>query len=254
MSLYEAFLVVAELLQLVSMALIFRRNRQRNSVAGLSCDFVLYSWIASVTSAWSGTTSMLLLAIKEQYAARYPIYPELRVNCPIVIADFALAIVTTGILAQVFGYYRKTIRGDEWLSLPCKALMLVFVGSFSWFASLYSRGRSTINELDLVYFLWVIGAVSFAVRLISQVSNNYFMESFCPMHRHFLICQAASLAFVGGARCIAYTTNIAWHEKPTNMLTEYGLWTNLICLALLGIQSKIMTQSYLPISTSLGAS
>lgn len=243
------FLILAEFFQSCSLVLLYRHNRLRKSIAGLSCDFTVYSWLAAVSSAGSGMVYMFLPVVQEQYSNRYPVYPDIRLNGFILVANLLLVMAASGIMGQVFVFYRKSITGDELISLPCKALLLCFTGLFFWLVSLFVRGRATINELDLADCLWTIGTMSFGVRLIPQVSNNFFLGSPALMHRYFTHLQSASMLFAISGWWLAKAINIPWFEKPVNAFSEFTIAPNIICLILLVIQGNKsrINRSYLPI-------
>lgn len=248
MSVANAFLISGQLLQLCSYVLIYRHNRLRKSVAGISCDFTVYSWVSALASAGSSCAYALLLKIKQQYAVRYPVYPELDLDLLLFVVDVALATAASALVFQVFVTYRASIVGGELLSLPCKALLALFCGGFLWFFLLFCRQRATINQLDLADCAWTIGTLCFAVRLPSQVSQNFFLDRCTVMHRHFLHWQAGSLLLMCGGYWLMKHLGIRWYEQPANVTSVYALIPNAVCLVLLGLQANTSRKtSYMPV-------
>lgn len=247
MQIWHAALTLAELIQLISLSLIYRHNRSKNSVGGLSCDFTVFSLVSAAASASSGLAYRFLETIEKEYRERYPVYPEIHASFTMAMVQLAQTVVTFAIGWQVFYTYRKSVVGDELLSLPCKALLLVLGGAFSWFLSLYFRGRATINELDLADLAWTIGSVAFGAKLVSQVTNNLFLERYAVMHRHFILWQGLSMLLAVVGWWLAGASDVQWHEVSANTTSKFAWYPNIICLALLALQSRRNTHSYMPL-------
>lgn len=234
------FFLLAHLLQPISYFLILRQIRSKKSVAGLSCDFTLLSWISSITSAASGLAYAFLLKIQMEYSNRYPLYPDLQVSLPVLVLDLVTLLVTSTIMVVVFVTYRKTIIGAELISLPTKALIAVVCSFFLWLFTLYIRGRATINELDLADCAWTIGTICFGVRFISQLTNNYFLERYYHFCRNFIIWQVASMGLAGSGWFISRRMGLNWHQIPGNVMHELVLGPNIVFLFLLLLQAHVM--------------
>lgn len=234
------FLLVAHFLQPVSYFLLLRQIRCKKSVAGLSCDFTFLSWISSLASAVSGCAYSFLLTINIEYANRYPVYNELLVSWLVLVFDLVTVLVTSMMMVLVFGSYRKTIIGDEWISLPTKTLMLGLFAFALWFQSLYFRRRATINELDLADCVWTIGSICFGIRLVSQVTNNYFLERVFPLSRNFIFWQGASMGLAATGWFFSRYMDIKWHQVPANVMHPLVLGPNIVFLLLLLLQAHIM--------------
>lgn len=248
MSLWYFCLFMAQLIQLGSYFLILHQITSKKSVAGLSCDFTLLSWLSSISASGSGLAYQYLERIRSQYSIRYPVYKDIHTSIAISMIDLVSLIVTSMMLFHQFVTYRKSIIGDDWISLPIKVLVLGQAAFFLWFVSLFTRGRATINELDLTDCAWTIGTICFGIRLISQVSNNFWIRYFRP-HRKFLLYQSISMALAIGGWVISRHMNIRWHQMPANVMSQFVLGPNVICLLVLSIQAyrSGKLRMYLPI-------
>lgn len=240
MPMWYSFLLVAHFLQPVSYFLLLRQIRSKKSVAGLSCDFTFFSWISSLASAVSGCAYTFLLTINIEYANRYPVYGELLVSWLVLVSDLVTVLVTSMMMILVFISYRKTIIGDEWISLPTKALVLGLFAFTLLLLSLYVRGRATINELDLADCVWTIGSICFGVRLVSQVTNNYFLERVFPLNRSFIIWQGTSMGLAATGLLLSRHMDVNWHQLPVNFMHQLALAPNIVVLLLLSLQGHFM--------------
>lgn len=248
MPIWQLALALAELLQLLSICLIYRHNKSRQSVAGISCDFTVLSLLSAACSAMSGLSYTILTTLKDQYAARYPVYPNLNSYVVLLLIHIVQFFIASLLAWQVFVTHRKSIIGNEWLSLPCKALLILLIGFFLWFVSLFWRGRATINQLDLADCGWTIASMAFGVRLLSQVTNNFWLERYTLMHRYFIHIQYASVVLAMIAwKCMDYQ-NTQWHEVPANCLLRFVWIPNFVCL--LGLAKQFIGRNKVQYSHS----
>lgn len=241
MPIWQLTLAIAEFLQLLSPCLIYRHNKSRKSVAGISCDFTVLSLLSAACSAMSGLSYTILVTLRDQYAARYPVYPNINFSVAVLLIHIGQFTITSLLAWQVFVTHRKSIIGDEWLSLPCKAFLLLLLGFFLWLVSLFWRGRATINQLDLADCGWTIASITFGVRLLSQVTNNFWLERYALMHRNFIHVQFVSVVLAMITWKYMDHQNIQWHEVPANCFLRFVWIPNFVCL--LGLANQFSSRN-----------
>lgn len=241
----EPFLIVGETVQLASYILLFRSNISRNSVLGLSCDFTLYSFLWYMCLSLSGFGYAFLHQIRLQYANRYPLYPEFSTSLPILAAHVAGLVVTLGIMAQVFWSHRKSRPKTETTSLLCRVAVLLLLLIFISFFWQFIRGRATVNLLDLADLLWTFGTFFLAVRLVLQVSTNWFFSKFAAMHRRYLLWQFTAMSLVTFGLILSH--HVPWHEMPANGPTLFSVGMNWTVWSLLVFQKRHYLLKYLPL-------
>ncbi|KAF3990247.1 hypothetical protein FT663_01025 [Candidozyma haemuli var. vulneris] len=215
------------------------RVSRKGSVFGLSCDFVVYSWIWFVSCAYYAGAYLMSTFVVFQYANRYPEHPSFYTSKLTFVLDCVGSLVTSALIYQTFHKYKKSRQGNEALSVLFYYVLFLMTSGLVWLLWNYLRGKATLNELDLANYFWLLSYASFSFRLISQCSTNWFFCRFYNVHKHFLPIQIVSLFFMTNSLAIYKWHNTNWYELPTNLVSSESLLLNWICLGILLYQQHI---------------
>lgn len=232
-------LVLSEIVQQASLFQVVSRNTSKKSVCGVSCDFSVHVWLYTVCSAISAAAYLLLETIQQQYALRYPEYPEIYTSRSILLVHVCGSVAATVFLVQVFYSYRHTVGDSETTSLMCNCILVGYTGCFLWVLDAYLRQRATVNALDVADCLWLIGMSSRALMFVLQMSVNWFFTNVAVMHRNFRMWQIASLGLAVVGLALANYLKIQWYKIPTNAPPAAAVAANLFSVGGIMLQTKI---------------
>ena len=238
-NMWKGLFLISELIQLASLLQLVRHNSVKKSVFGVSCDFSAFCWIYNVCSAVSALIYLLSPALRSQYAARYPLYPEFNTSSIILVLHLLGSAAATFFVFQVFVLHRRSIGGIETVSLLCKCVLVSYCGFLFWVLRSYVLHRATVNVLDVANCFWFLGALSRAFMFVLQISVNWFFLKACMLHRNFLLFQGLSLSFAFAGYEWARFAGNQWYDIPTNAPARAALALNSVCLLALTAQSYV---------------
>lgn len=220
---------VCTLLQLVSGLIeLTNINQQRqlhkrlHSIRGLAFDYVLLSIITYTTSVISTIFYIFDTTIINQYAYRFPIYPQIPISRVILFVEVGLLAMYTLVGLQIFLAYYPTKLKNQFIS-PINMLILGLMGvTYLYIIRQYFYGWDMVYKLDLVDYLWTIAKICDLVRFIPLISMNWFYETMSGIHPNWI-----TLSLIANILCICARTRVAfelnWWEIPVN----FSCWTVL---------------------------
>lgn len=174
-----------------------------------------------------------LLDVHADYAERYPLYPDIQLLKALPLAHaFQVVFSILGVRRIFCDPKRK-----ELVSVVCMILVLVYGVVLTMFCWLYWRGKARIKLLDVADMLHIVGSVSWAVRLIPQVSVDWFQE--CVPHLNiFVYVQATSLIY--GSVCnFVVDRQVLWYDQPVDKPVNLSLGLAFLCSCCLMHQSRV---------------
>lgn len=231
-------LIAAAWLQTGSLVLSVKHTAARRSAFGLSLDLQAYTCLWFLGALVYGV-SMASANLRQQYAHRYPVFPEFAIIAAVTLADVVSFGLSVAWCFQTFWSYRKTRAPSESPSLPfclLTALLALCLLVLLW---LFSRGHATVNQLDLACFFWLLGDVSASVRLFSVISTTWFYTKYFAPHHHFLSIQLASVGLSAAALAGLSLQKVPFHQVPLNSATWEFVILNGLCLAILATQKHL---------------
>lgn len=234
--------------QLVSIGLLYRRIRLKRSTFGILLDFALYTCVSCVLQTISSAMYVQPLS-RLLYSQRYPVFEELPFLWPSAAIDSVTALCSCMLLYQFWVYQHQ----DTEVSLVCKVYLGLLGGLFLYLMCLHSLGMATVSFLDLADYLRFVTYCTWAVRLIPQISVNWFYDRYKIQHKWFLRLELLSSAWVLVALCVLKANHVQWHDKPLNSPLTYAAVLNVLSVLVLLFQRRMygVNQEFYRVSREL---
>lgn len=239
-------MIISAFIQLLTYIYQVQYNKQKKSIYGLSYDYIVLSWVYYLTSAVTTINYCINPIIIKQYKARFPIYPSIFVSIPILIIDILGLIISSGILIQLFYIYSQTRNIDQYVSGLNKLYLASIALVLFWVSKCCIFNQSTLSTLDFIDFLWFFAKLTECLKLLPQVTMNWFGSCVVGLNGHFLVCQWLSIIFLALAKFMLHDANVPYYE----ILVNYNTWCYLMIysstLSLLTIQQKKLYKGAVP--------
>lgn len=231
-------MLLSSFFQLLSFIYQVQHNKQKKSIYGLSFDYIVLSWAYYLTSIITTTNYYINPIIIKQFESRFPIYPTIYVSGPILLVDILSFIVVCGILLQLLYIYPHTRNINQSIS----GLNQLYLISFSLTLLLILKccifKQSALSTLDIIDFLWFFAKVTDCIKMIPQVTMNWFGSCVVGLSDRFLLTQWLSMSFLVLAKLSIHYGKLPYFEIPVN----YNTWCYMIIvsstLCLVTIQKK----------------
>lgn len=242
----EICMVISAFIQLSTYIYQVQYNKQKKSIYGLSYDYIVLSWVYYLASTVTTINYCMNPVIIKQYRARFPVYPSIFVSIPILIIDILGLIMSTGILIQLFYIYSRTRNIDQCVSGLNKLYLVSITLVLFWISKCCILNQSTLSTLDVVDFLWFFAKLTECLKLLPQVTMNWFGSCVIGLHSRFLLCQWLSIIFLALAKFMLHNANVPYFEVLVNYNTWCYLMINSSTLSLLTIQQKKLYKGAAP--------
>lgn len=226
--------VPLEIAQLVSTLLTCRRIRLRKSHLGVLLDLAIYTFVSCLAKTVASLLYLLQLA-QEQYVARYPLYSSMPLLFLVSLIGIGSLFYSTMLLHQMLIWRNKE---TEW-SLVCRTTLIGLFGTLAYVLFLYFHRMATINLLDIADYLSFVSALTWACRIIPQVSVNWFYDTFNVLHKYFLHLEILGCLWVLASYWLLGKTGLRWYEMPLNAPLKFLAMVNLSACILLVIEKKM---------------
>lgn len=237
-----------DIAQLTSLLLLYRRIKLKRSNFGILVDFALYTCTSCVLQTVSTIMYMQPLA-SILYSQRYPLYKKLQLLWPSALFGFCIAISSCMLLYQFWLYQHQ----DTEVSIVCKVYLGCFGLLFIYILYLFHFRMATVNYLDVADYLRFVSYCTWTVRLIPQISVNWFYDRYKIQHKWFVTLEGLSDVWVLVAQWVLYRNSVSWHDLPLNLPLTYGAVLNLLCLLVLFVQRRMygVSQEFYRVSREL---
>lgn len=208
----ESLMLVASLLESASYWKQFKAIQSTKSVFGLSYDFFLLSLVDYLTGVLCGIC-YLLDSIGQLYGARFPVYSTISVSKSLLLVDCLKSVFCLLIVIQL-GKYESTKRKDQEFSPLCKSFLLTSGLVFLWFQILVFQGKHSLNQLDIVDFIWCYNLILKSGKYLPQVFMNWTTQS-CYQNGRSIDYQLASMVLLILSKPFVIR-HVEWYAIPVN--------------------------------------
>ncbi|KAK6458480.1 uncharacterized protein RJT20DRAFT_32122 [Scheffersomyces xylosifermentans] len=237
MNFADSCMVLAALFEAVCICNQIKHNKIKKSIYGLSYDYILLNWIATLASIGSSLNYYTNPEVIRQYRWRYPVHAEIPVIATLIIAETIVLVVSSALMFQTFFIYPKTRNINQCVS----GLNMFFLGilgaGFVYVAKLYAFQESSMVLLDLVDYIWFIAKVTSLVKYWPQLMMNWFGQCVIGLHRNWFLLQSVGLFFFAVGK-ITSDWFYDWYQVPLNYNTWAYLFASGGSLILFLVQSE----------------
>lgn len=223
-----------EILQFISVLFIYRRLCLIRSIQKLLLDLATYTCLSTIARMVSNIMYLLENA-HTQFGLRYPLFSQL----PLLYLNMVINLGTTVCSCMILIKMVKQKHKETELSFLCKTVLGCFALVFGYMAYLFLLLKSTVNLLDLADVLSLISIISWAVRLIPQISVNWFNDNFAVLHKNFLIFEFSCQLWVLISYWCLRSLDIKWYNVPLNSPLIYVSCLLIVCCFVLLLQTRL---------------
>lgn len=209
--------------------------KQKNSVKGVSIDFLILNLVDCITSLIFQVPYIYSDSVENLYKLRNPVHPEIRISLLLTLIDAIKLIWAIGLMTQVVKY-KHARKWDQSFSTTLKSVLLVNLAVLIFtIRCIMDNNRYTLNYLDFLEIIWIINQFCKLTKMLPQLFMN-FTNEYYPLHQHYAIMQMISFSLLSLGKVFSFAS-ISWYSVPINFYTSPYIFVGFCYAIILFTQS-----------------